>query len=298
MTMLANRPSISRGHSPSNTQMSSRIQRSRRGGSWLVTYADLMTILVCFFVLIVSFSIQDQVKLEVVAGSMRDAFGVAEERRFAGDVEMIGTPDQLQPGNVRPAHTPTASAIDDTLTARPAAGSTGHQGAFESKRDARLQLQRVASSFEAAILTHPLLKDQSQSIQIAMVEDGLQILLVDSDGFAMFEPGQSQLTSRAESLLRELTAMISPLPNLVSIEGHADANGQGEYSAFELTILRADHARQVLQAAGLPETRIIGVTGRGGAAPLYADDPYAAANRRVEILLKPAAPLLPPERSL
>ena len=52
---------------------------ARLAGGWLITYADLMTILVCFFVLIVSYSIQDQVKMEVVAGSMRDAFGVAED---------------------------------------------------------------------------------------------------------------------------------------------------------------------------------------------------------------------------
>ncbi|MGE0408525.1 MAG: flagellar motor protein MotB, partial [Amphiplicatus sp.] len=69
----------------------------RPAGGWLITYADVMTILVCFFVLIVSYSIQDRVKMEVVAGSMRDAFGVAEERRYAGDIRLKGAPDERQP---------------------------------------------------------------------------------------------------------------------------------------------------------------------------------------------------------
>ncbi|MEL6507767.1 MAG: flagellar motor protein MotB [Pseudomonadota bacterium] len=281
-----------------SASVSPRVQRARRGGTWLITYADLMTILVCFFVLIVSFSIQDQVKLEVVAGSMRDAFGVAEERRFAGDVKMIGTPDQRQPGNVRPSPTPTASAITETLSANPAAGNTGHAGAYEQREDAQKLRRRVTQAFDRAILTHPLLKDQSDAITITLVEDGLQVVLADSDGLAMFLPGQAEPTPRARLLLTELSRILQPLPNRITIEGHADAAGQGAYSAFALTVTRADNARQILQGAGLDEARISAVTGRGADKPLYPDDPYAAGNRRIEILLEPAAPLLPPNRSL
>jgi len=280
------------------THVSARVQRARRGGSWLVTYADLMTILVCFFVLIVSFSIQDQVKLEVVAGSMRDAFGVAEERRYAGDVKMIGTPDQLQPGNVRPSPTPTASAINETLTARPAAGTDGFNGAFAADSDNKRELDRAAARMMQAILTHPLLKDKSDSVRITMVDDGLQIVLIDDAGQAMFKAGSADLTPRARQLLGDITEYIIPLPNLVTVEGHADAQGSGQYSAFDLTVLRANNARKVLQDAGLSEDRIDAVAGRGSGEPLYVDDPYAAANRRIEILLKKAAPLLPPNRLL
>lgn len=276
----------------------SRPNRGRRTSTWLVTYADLMTILVCFFVLIVSFSIQDQVKLEVVAGSMRDAFGVTEERRYAGSAELEGAPDHLQPANIRPSESPTANAIAETLTAAPAQGSTGHKGAFDQRQKENALFEQTRASFENAILTHPLLKDQSDAITISIRPEGLQIVMVDTDQAPMFDLGSSRPTPHAELLLQELTQVLRPLPNRVVIEGHADASGQGRYSPFDLTMQRANAARRILETSGLSQDRIAGVVGRGTAYPLYEDDPYAAGNRRVEILLERAAPLLPPGRSL
>jgi len=270
----------------------------RRASGWLVTYADLMTILVCFFVLIVSYSIQDQVKMEVVAGSMRDAFGVAEQRRFAGDFALKGTPEKRQPGNVRPTPSPSADAIAETLTARPATGDAGREGAFEAPNADHRRLRETKDALEKAILTHPLLRDAADAITVNMVEDGLQVIMADMEGAPMFELGAAEPTPRAVALLKETASALIPLPNRITIEGHADATGAGAWSPFELTAARANAARRVLEGAGLPADRIAGVSGRGAAKPLYPEDPYAAGNRRIEILLEPAAPLLPPERSL
>lgn len=279
-----------------------RVERRRRtprpAGGWLITYADLMTILVCFFVLIISFSIQDQVKLEVVAGSMRDAFGVAEERRYAGDRKLKGTPEQRQPGNVRPTPLPSANSLDETLSARPAAGAEGVRGAFETANADRRRYQDAKETLEKAILTHPLLRDSAKSIMVSLVDDGMQIVIVDTDGRAMFAPGAAEPSPRAEALLREVAIALTPLPNRIAIEGHADATGSGSYSPFELTAARANAARRVLEQAGFPASRIAGVSGRGEANPLYPENPYAPANRRIEIVLEKAAPLLPEDRRL
>ena len=270
-----------------------RANDARRTGGWLITYADLMTILVCFFVLIVSYSIQDQVKMEVVAGSIREAFGVAEKRRYAGDYALDGTPEQKQPGNIRPNPNPSANAITDTLTANPASGSHGRDGAFETADARRRPFEDAAARIEKAILTHPLLKDQSEAVTVTLVEDGLQVVLIDADGAPMFEIGSSRLTATARAALEEVTRAITPLANRVTIEGHADATGSGRYSPFDLTAARANAAREIMEAAGLPSARIAGVAGRGAAAPLIVENPYAAGNRRIEILLEPAAPVTP-----
>ncbi|NNE40958.1 MAG: OmpA family protein [Marinicaulis sp.] len=268
-------------------------------GGWLVTYADLMTILVCFFVLIISYSIQDQVKMEVVAGSMRDAFGVAEQRRFAGDIALNGVPEEQQPGNIRPTPMPSAAGITETATQDPAVGDHGRDGAFEAANaDNRRRLRDAKNALENAILTHPLLSESSDNLRINFVEDGLQVLLVDNGGAPMFDLGSKSLTPRAEALLRETAAIINPLPNRITITGHADATGAGSYSPFELTAARANAARTILESAGFPEDRIAGVAGKASADPLYPEDPYADGNRRIEILLEPAAPLLPANRSL
>ncbi len=270
----------------------------RPAGGWLITYADLMTILVCFFVLIISYSIQDQVKMEVVAGSMRDAFGVAEKRRYAGDIALDGTPEKRQPGNIRPSVSPSADATTETLTARPAAGDVGRDGAFKAPNADRRRLRETKEALEKAILTHPLLKDSADAITVNLIDDGLQLIMVDTAGAPMFALGETAPTARAKALLEETAKAIIPLPNRITIEGHADAIGVADWSPFDLTAGRANAARRILEAAGFPEDRITGVVGRGTARPLYPEDPYAEGNRRIEITLEPAAPLLPPERSL
>ncbi len=287
-----------RGSPKTDRSTRGQIGGASRTSGWLVTYADLMTILVCFFVLIVSYSIQDRVKMEVVAGSMRDAFGVAEERRFAGDFKLDGTPEERQPGNIRPTPSPSANAIAETLTARPAAGADGHDGAFDRADADRRRFEETRNAFRAAILAHPLLKDASEAITISLAQEGLQVILADADGAPMFASGASTPTPRARALIEELTSVVAPLANRIVIEGHADATGAGSYSPFELTAARANAARRIMEGAGLAPDRIAGVVGRGAAAPLYPEDPFAAGNRRIEIRLEPAAPLLPPARSL
>lgn len=271
---------------------------AKPAGGWLVTYADLMTILVCFFVLIISYSIQDQVKMEVVAGSMRDAFGVAEQRRFAGDTALIGTPEKRQPGNIAPSQTPTANGIEKTPGDIPAGGDDGYKGAHQSANSDHRRMLDAREALEKAVLTHPLLKDAAETIAISLAEDGLQIVVIERENAPMFALGSSAPTPRARALLEGIAAIITPLPNRIVVNGHADATGAGGYSPFELTAARANAARAVLEGAGFPEDRIAGVAGRGAADPLDPADPFAPANRRIEILLEKAAPLLPPDRSL
>ncbi|MEQ1929514.1 MAG: flagellar motor protein MotB [Parvularculaceae bacterium] len=268
-------------------------RRHRRSGVWLITYADLMTLLVCFFALIISFSVQDDAKMQVVAGSIRDAFGVTEERRFAGDVRLEGTPERRQPGNLRPSPMPTADGLKDRLSAKPASGATGVDGAFKrASADAR-RYEEARADLERAIRADPMLQGADKTVTIEADEEGMQVVIADATGAPMFELGGAVLTPRAEALLKDVAAALKPLPNRIFIDGHADATGSGAYSEFELTAARANAARELLESAGFPKGRIAGVAGRGAAEPLYPEDPFLTGNRRIEIRLEPAAPLLP-----
>lgn len=270
----------------------------KRSATWLITYADLMTLLVTFFVMIVSFSIQDETKMQVVAGSIREAFGVTRERRYAGEVKLDGTPDPRQPGAVIPTTSPAGEALDETLAARPAAGMDGKRGAFEAAPADRRRYEAAREKLEHAILMRPIAKDANDAITINLTESGLQVLIVDTAGRPMFEPGGAEPTPLAAALLEETARALRPLANRVFIEAHADASGAGAYSPFDLTASRANAARRVMEKAGFPADRIAGVSGKGDAFPLYPEDPFAAGNRRIEIILEPAAPLLPEDRPL
>ena len=272
--------------------------RRRHASTWLITYADLMTLLVCFFVMIVSFSIQDETKMQVVAGSIREAFGVTRERRYAGDVSLNGAPETRQPGAVVPAKTPTGQGLTESLAAAPAAGADGRRSAFDEAAADRRRFEAVKEQLEHAILMRPIARDANDAITINLTEKGLQVLLVDTEGRAMFAPGGAEPTPEAAALLEETARALKPLANRLFIDAHADASGAGAYSPFDLTAARANAARQIMERAGLSADRIAGVTGRGDASPLYPEDPLAPGNRRIEITLEPAAPLLPDNRPL
>lgn len=272
--------------------------KRRASGAWLITYADLMTLLVTFFVLIISFSVHDKAKMQVVAGSLREAFGVTQVRRFAGDVELEGAPEARQPGAVRPTPTPSGEGLVETLAARPAVGMDGARGAFDNADADRRRFEAVKEKLEHAILMHPVARDANDAISINLTSAGLQVLIVDGAGRAMFATGEAEPTAEAKALLQETARALKPLANRIFIEAHADAAGAGRYSPFELTAARANAARRVMEASGFPANRIAGVSGRGEAAPLYPEDPFAPGNRRIEITLEPAAPLLPDDRPL
>ncbi len=120
----------------------------------------------------------------------------------------------------------------------------------------------------------------------------------DHGGRAMFAPGSAEPTPAAAALIAETARALKPLANRLFIEAHADATGAGAYSPFELTADRANAARRIMEEAGMPRERIAGVTAKGEAFPLYPEDPFAAGNRRIEITLEAAAPLLPDDRPL
>ena len=236
--------------------------------------------------------------MEVVAGSMRDAFGVAEQRRFAGDFKLDGTPEKRQPGNIVLSDTPTANALEERPSAAPAAGDDGASGAHAAANADRRRFLEAKDVIEKAVLTHPLLKDAADQIVVSLDDDGLQVILLEQEGAPMFALGSAQPTARARALIEEIAGVLLPMPNRIFIDAHADATGRGSYSPFELTAARANAARAILEQQGFPTERIAGVAGRGAAEPLTPEDPYAPANRRVKIRLEKAAPLLPAERSL
>jgi chemotaxis protein MotB len=101
-----------------------------------------------------------------------------------------------------------------------------------------------------------------------------------------------------KALLVEVAKIVNELPNRISISGHTDGgsfSGPGGYSNWDLSSARANASLKVLQESGLPDTRIAEVVGKAGSEPLYPDNPFASANRRISIVLLKEAPVLPPD---
>lgn len=164
----------------------------------------------------------------------------------------------------------------------------------QQRRDAA-QLHSAAMSLRQAMQEMPELAELSNHIIVDETPEGLRIQLIDQEGRPMFNPGDTEPTERAVTLLRAVARIAERLPNRLSIAGHTDSapsNG-GPYTNWELSADRANASRRVLQDAGISNDRIYEVRGKAGSEPLYPDDPYMAGNRRISIVLLREAPVIP-----
>lgn len=278
----------------------------KRGGSssgvpeWLVTFADLMSILVCFFVLIISFSIQDKEKLQIVAGSMREAFGVKLEARRTGMMEREGVPvrDYVKRVSAVPDDNDTdfAEESHDQNTRQGPEANTHEIERTDIERPR--QFATAAASLRQAWKEMPEITELSDQIIVEETPDGLNIQLIDQEGRSMFPEGSKYPFERTRQLLIAMAPQIRAMPNRLQITGHTNAGNSyrpSSVNSWDLSADRASAVRQILEEAGIPPDRFHSVVGRADTEPLFPDDPFLSANRRVSILLLAESPPLPTE---
>ena len=269
---------------------------------WLVTFADLMSILVCFFVLIISFSIQDKQKLQVVAGSMRDAFGVREQSLKNGIIELEGIPerDYLKRVSVIEQQSDTDFAEQRHDQKRKQGPEANTHDIERTDIERPRQFALAAASLRQAWDELPDITEISDNIIVEETEDGLNIMLVDQDGRAMFHEGSKFPHETTRRLLAKIAPVIQQMPNRVRVTGHTTAgqlNFDPAYSTWELSADRANTARQILSEFGVPSDQFESVVGKSDTEPLFPNDPFLASNRRVSILLMAEEPPLPTEHN-
>lgn len=247
---------------------------------WMVTFADLMSLLVCFFVLIISFSVPDTEKIKVVAGSMNDAFGFTKEIAVTGMVELQGNPQfkfarNLVPipldnvigpidedGNDVAKHhvlAPEWKEIDDTLLEELRSGVSDGDVDEPQELDEELEeegieplppkplteeekFEHIEKKLSKAIQKHPDLKELADNLEVARVPEGLRIQIVDQAKQSMFPLGSAQLYPEAQKLLVTVVAAVGSLPNKVSVRGHTDALAFKRRDGYDNWSLSLDRA--------------------------------------------------------
>jgi chemotaxis protein MotB len=262
--------------------MARRKEAHGGGHGWFVTFADLMGLLVSFFVMLVAFSNQDAKKVQAVAGSMRDAFGVQNIVHNSGLIESEGlqTRDRLKnAAHVRPE--------DSSITPTP----NGQGSSFESDQAFALS----AASLRQALQNMPELAEASKHIMIEEHVEGLNIEIVDQDGSSMFPEGSREPYERTRKLIQKIAGPLKDTPYRISIIGHTSASPPlPGYGAWNLSLDRANTVRQILEEEGYPSVNIYKVAGRADTDPLFPENRSSAPNRRVTITLIHEAPPVPP----
>ena len=261
------------------------------GHGWFVTFADLMGLMMSFFVMLVAFSTMDNNKLKIVAGSMRDAFGVQTQSRFSGIVETDGIPTRSNLKNID-----HINPEDSSNTPSPQVQERERVNGAKLKIDREFAL--ASASLRQALQDMPELTEISKHVIFEETKQGLNLEIVDQDGRSMFPDGSKVPFDRTRRLIQKLAGPLRATPLRLSITGHTAAGfvpSRSDYGAFDLSADRANAVRQILEREGLPASHIFSVSGKADTQPLFPDDPTLPANRRVTITLMREDPPLPPD---
>ncbi|HEY2359242.1 MAG TPA: flagellar motor protein MotB [Phenylobacterium sp.] len=291
-----------------------RIKKSggggHHGGAWKVAYADFVTAMMAFFLLMWLINttspeqkrgIADYFAPASVSSTTSGSGGIlagtalgneGAKQNGSQSVVQDASPDSRHPNDGKSKDGAKSAANDQSTTdALKEQQKKAEQAAFAS----------AAQSLRQALQDMPELAELSKNIIIDQTPEGLRIQLVDQEGRSMFNQGTATPNDRAKLLLRAIAKIINQLPNRISIYGHTSANaGQGGKAEGDWTLsaARADASRRILQSAGVDADRVYQVSGKATSEPLYPDDPTLPGNRRIAIVLLREAPVLPPDQGL
>ncbi len=262
------------------------------GGAWKIAYADFVTAMMAFFLLLWLLNSVSQDTLEGVSNYFAPV-SVSESTSGSGGV--LGGQVLSEEG------AGTSSSYSSTVTMDlppPTAGSGGQESDAESvTEDAakkaleaieQQQFDEAKQEIQDAIEADESLEQLKHSLRIEDTPEGLRIQLVDQDGLPMFQSGGSGMREHTRKLMALVAKVVKTMPQQLSISGHTDSvpfsTPQG-YSNWELSSDRANSARRELMNQGVPYDRVSRVVGKAATEPLLVDNPTHATNRRLSIVL-------------
>ena len=279
------------------------------GGAWKVAYADFVTAMMAFFLLMWLINTTSPQQKRGIADYFAPA-SVSQSTSGSGGI-LSGTAlgdagvksngsaaaiEQLAP-EAPPAPSKEAGQSSKSASAQDLSGATEQalKDALAKREEA--EFESAAQSLRQAMQSLPELAELSKQVLIDKTPEGLRIQLVDQEGRSMFDPGSTRPNERGKILLRAVAKIAARLPNRITVAGHTSANSDGKKTAgdWQLSSGRADSSRQILQEAGIDADRVYQVSGKAASDPLFPDDPTLPGNRRIAIILLHEKPVLPPD---
>lgn len=253
------------------------------GGAWKIAYADFVTAMMAFFLLMwllgsttkgdlqgIAAYFQTPLKVALMGGS---GSGDSSSVIKGGGQDLTRTEGQQKKGEIR-----EEKRVINLKAAE-----------AERARQEKEKLRDLKGRIERAIDNNAALKQFSKQMLLDMTPEGLRIQIVDQYNRPMFASGSAQPQPYSRDILREIGKALNEVPNRIGISGHTDAlpysGGNKGYSNWELSADRANAARRELIAGGLDETRVLRVVGLSSAVLYDAANPLNPMNRRISIIV-------------
>lgn len=262
-----------------------KVSGGHHGGAWKIAYADFVTAMMAFFLLMWLLGSSSKSQLEGISEYFKTPLKVALQGGPA-----IAASDSLlkntggkdltkKQGQVKPIDGPKGKEKSvDIKDAKEAL-----------KKAEEAKLEQLKQKIEKAIEESETLSKFKEQLLLDITPDGLRIQIVDDLNRAMFQSSKAELEPYAKEILHEIGKMLNGVENKISISGHTDAapysTGNKGYSNWELSSDRANSSRRELISGGMDEAKLLRVVGLASASLFDKENPFSASNRRISLIV-------------
>jgi chemotaxis protein MotB len=254
------------------------------GGAWKIAYADFVTAMMAFFLLMWLLGSTTEGDKKGIA----DYFAAPLKLSLLSSGSGAGDASHVLKGGGEDLTRSTGQVKRGDIQA-PKSTINIHQLKTEQTRAEVAKLTELKKKVEEKIAENAKLQAMGSQILLEMTPDGLRIQIVDAEGRPMFASGSAAVQPGMRELLRTVGSVLSEVPNRLTLEGHTDALPFGStergYSNWELSADRANASRRELLIGGLQEDHVLRVQGLAASNPFDRKDPSAPANRRISIIV-------------
>ena len=261
-----------------------KVAGGHHGGAWKIAYADFVTAMMAFFLLMwllgstsegdkkgIADFFNSPLKISLMGGG--SGSGDSSHVVKGGGTDLSRSGGQVKQGDIE------AKRKNVNLQALKA----------EQRRAEAARLQELKDKMEQSLASNSKLAAMRSQIRLDMTPDGLRIQIVDEQNRPMFDSGSAIVKPYMRELLREIGQVLAEVPNRLTLEGHTDATpfpgGDLGYSNWELSSDRANASRRELGVGGLPDDRMLRVQGLASSSLFDRDEPRNPSNRRISIIV-------------
>ena len=281
---------------------------AHHGGAWKVAYADFVTAMMAFFLVMwlvtavskdkraaifeyfKNPSMETGKSVKPAPGQMGPGGASTSPINLGGGLDSMRTAAMKRPDVGATPNLPTREQIADPNFDKnnPTKAQTEAQAREQVQAAEHKKLETLMDELKEAVSKSQALEPFKDQLLLDITPEGIRIQIVDAQNRPMFDVGSARLRDYTQSILHELTPYLSSVPNRISITGHTDIRpypGQGGYSNWELSADRANAARRALVLAGLPDEKIARVVGLSSSVLFDKQDPQNPINRRISIVI-------------
>lgn len=261
-----------------------KVAGGHHGGAWKVAYADFVTAMMAFFLLMWLIGVHSREDLQAISKYFQTPLLIA----LSG-----GQNDDISTSMVVGSYGDDRMKTSGQVRSGPPLSAQVSIAEKDARKLLRLQelerLQSLKRQLAQLIEADPKLNKYKNQLLLDLTSEGLRILIVDEKNRPMFKIGSAVLQLYTVEILQEIGKVLNQVPNKIGLSGHTDASpypgGSSGYSNWELSTDRANASRRELTAGGMDQSKILRVVGLSSSALFNPRDPYDANNRRISIIV-------------